>query len=183
MEEQVAIHIEGCLKKDPQSQEFIYRHCFGNLMKVCLRYHKNADDASASFNKAMHKVFDKLKMYRKDGPFLGWVRRIIVNTCLNDLRRTVIFSHKEIDDDQFPDFNTAPDVYNTISEKEILTFVQELPDACRFVFNLYVMEGYTHVQIAKELGISAGTSKWQLHQARTLLKEKLFRLSINEYAK
>jgi RNA polymerase sigma-70 factor, ECF subfamily len=152
MQEQVDLYIKGCLQKDPRSEEMLYRYCFTNLIKVCMRYHANQDDATASFNKAMHKVFDKLKSYRKEGVFLGWVRTIIVNTCLNDLSR----------------------------EKEILSLVQELPATCRTVFNLYVMEGYTHEQIAKELRIAAGTSKWQLNQARTLLKDKLSQLSKNE---
>lgn len=180
MQEQVEQYIKGCLQNDPRSQEMLYRHCFANLMKVCMRYHANQDDATASFNKAMHKVFDKLKSYRNEGVFLGWVRTIIVNTCLNDLSRVIKYSDREISEADAAVQQTIPDVYANISEKEILTLVQQLPDAPRTVFNLYVMEGYTHEQIAKELKIAAGTSKWQLNQARTMLKEKLSHVSKNE---
>lgn len=180
MQEEVEHYIKGSLQNDPRSEEMLYRYCFTNLIKVCMRYHSNQDDATASFNKAMHKVFDKLKLYRNEGAFLGWVRTIIVNTCLNDLSRIIKYSDREISDADAAVQQTMPDVYSNISEKEILALVQQLPAAPRTVFNLYVMEGFTHDQISKELKIAAGTSKWQLNQARTLLKDKLSQLSKNE---
>ncbi len=179
MEENIDIHIKGCLANDPKSQELLYKYCFMNLMKVSFRYHTNEADAAASFNKAMHTVFDKLKMYRGDGPFLGWVRTIVVNTCLNELRKVVKYPVKEVNEDELKLNNTLPEVYSNISEKEIMALVQTLPDATRLVFNLYVMEGYTHIKIGEALKISAGTSKWQLNQARTILKEKITMLQIN----
>jgi RNA polymerase sigma-70 factor, ECF subfamily len=180
MDENINIHIKGCLANDHKSQECLYKYCFINLMKVSFRYHTNEADAAASFNKAMHTVFDKLKMYRGDGPFLGWVRTIVVNTCLNELRKVVKYSIQEINEDELKLQNTLPDAYSNISEKEIMALVQALPDATRLVFNLYVMEGYTHTKIAEILKISAGTSKWQLNQARTILKEKIIMLQNNE---
>ena len=180
MQEQVELYIEGCLQNDPRSEEMLYRYCYTNLMKVCMRYHANLDDATASFNKAMHKVFDKLKSYRKEGTFLGWVRTIIVNTCLNDLSRVLKYADREISETDVVIHQTIPDVYSNISEKEILALVQQLPDAPRTVFNLYVMDGYKHEQIAKELKIAVGTSKWQLNKARTFLKQKLSQLGRNE---
>lgn len=180
MKEQVGTYIKGCMQNDPRSQESLYRYCFTNLMKVSLRYHTNQDDAAASFNKAMHIVFDKLKSYRNEGSFLGWVRTIIVNTCLNDLSRVIKYSDREVLERDTEAFQTAPDVYGAISEKEILALVQQLPNAARTVFNLYVMEGYTHDKIAKELKMTVETSKWQVNQARTMLKEKLSLLNKNE---
>lgn len=180
MQEQVDLYIKGCLQKDPRSEEILYRYCFTNLIKVCMRYHENQDDATASFNKAMHKVFDRLTSYRKEGAFLGWVRTIVVNTCLNDLSRVIKYSDRGISEADAAIHHTTPEVYANISEKEILALVQQLPAASRTVFNLYVMEGFTHEQIAKELKIAAGTSKWHLNQARTSLKDKLLQLSKNE---
>jgi RNA polymerase sigma-70 factor, ECF subfamily len=180
MHEQVNLYIKGCLQKDPRSEEMLYRYCFTNLIKVCMRYHANQDDATASFNKAMHKVFDKLKSYRREGAFLGWVRTIIIKTCLNDLSRVIKYSDREISEADTTIHQTTPEVYANISEKEILALVQQLPATSRTVFNLYVMEGYTHEQIGKELKIATGTSKWQLNQARTSLKDKLSQLSKNE---
>lgn len=180
MEDNIDIHIKGCLANDPRSQEWLYKYCFTNLMKVSFRYHTNEADAAASFNKAMHTAFDKLKMYRGDGPFLGWVRKIVVNTCLNELRKIVKYSVKEVNEDELKLQHTLPDVYSSVSEKEIMALVQVLPDTTRLVFNLYVMEGYTHIQVAEALKISSGTSKWQLNQARTILKEKIIMLQKNE---
>ena len=180
MQEQIEQYIKGSMRNDPRCEEMLYRYCFANLMKVCMRYHSNQDDATASFNKGMHKVFDKLKSYRSEGPFLGWVRTILVNTCLNDLNRVIKHTDREISEADTVVYQTIPDVYANISEKEILALVQQLPAAPRTVFNLYVMEGYTHEQIAKKIGIAAGTSKWQLNQARILLKDKLSQLSKNE---
>ncbi len=177
MQEQVEQYIKGSLQNDPRSEEMLYRYCFTNLIKICMRYHNNQDDATASFNKAMHKVFDKLKSYRNEGFFLGWVRSIIVNTCLNDLSRVLKYSDREMSEVDAVVYQAMPDVYSNISEKEILALVQQLPDVPRTVFNLYVMEGFTHNQISKELKIAAGTSKWQLNKARTMLKDKLVQLS------
>lgn len=180
MEENIDIHIKGCLANEPRSQEFLYRYCFMNLMKVSFRYHTNEADATASFNKAMHTVFHKLKTYRGDGPFLGWVRTILVNTCLNELRKVVKYLTKEINDDNLKLQTIMPDAYHNISEKEIMALVQALPKATRLIFNLYVMEGYTHIKIAEELKIPIGTSKWHLNQARTVLKVKISMLSVKE---
>lgn len=173
MEENIDIHIKGCLEKDARSQEWLYKYCFMNLMKVCLRYYNNEADAAASFNKAMHIVLDKLKTYKGGGPFLGWVRTIVINTCLNELRRVIKYSVKELTEEEWNVYPTLPDTYSCISEKEIMALVVALPDATRFVFNLYIMEGYTHAKIAEMLKISEGTSKWHLNKARFILKEKL----------
>ena len=83
MEEQINKYIKGCIKNNQRSEELLYKYCFANLMKVCMRYHRNTFDASISFNKAMHNVFSKLKMYRGDGAFLGWVQKIIINVYGN----------------------------------------------------------------------------------------------------
>jgi RNA polymerase sigma-70 factor, ECF subfamily len=180
MQVDIDIHIKGSLAKDPRSQEVLYKYCYANLMKVSFRYHSNSADAAASFNKAMHTAFDKLKLYRGEGPFLGWVKTIVVNTCLNELRKVVKYSYEEITEENDNYKNTQPEVYGNISEKEIMEMVQTLPNACRLVFNLYVMESYTHNKIAEILKISPGTSKWQLNQARTILKEKIYNAHTKE---
>ncbi len=180
MENRIDIHIKGCLANNLKSQEWLYRYCFERLMKVCLRYHSNEIDASSSFNKSMHKVFGKLGQYRNDGHFLGWVHKIIVNTCLNELRSEIRNSAAEIKGVQMEEFTVAPDTYSNMSEKEILLCVQQLPSTARIVFNLYVMENYNHAEVGKLLNISEGTSKWHLNQARALLKQKLIQMNIKQ---
>ena len=178
MEQGIATYIKGAIKNETRSQEVLYRYCFENLMKVCMRYHTSEADAAASFNKAMHKAFDKLKQYRQDGFFLAWVHKIVVNTCLNELRDQVRHSSGELKEAHAIELNAPPDTYSSISEKEILSHVQQLAGTTRLVFNLYVMENYSHAEIAKLLGISEGTSRWHLNQAR----EKLAYMNVKKHS-
>jgi RNA polymerase sigma-70 factor, ECF subfamily len=180
MQHQLEIYIRGCLENDPASQEALYKYCFGQFIKICFGYHAAKDDALASFNKAMHQVFTKIKQYRNEGPVLGWIRKIIVNTCLNDLRGQAKFSGNEMSDRDVNQFTAAPEIYSRLEVKQVMEMVQQLPSATRLVFNLFVVEGYTHEQVGGLLGISAGTSKWHLNQARTMLKEKMVQLSNHE---
>ncbi len=180
MEEQLLSYLEGCKKNDSRYQELFYTYCFKQLMKICLRYHRNYEDATASFNKAMLTVFTKIHQYRKEGSITGWTSKIITNTCLNELRNSTAFEHKEITEAEMNSFHIDAIVFGDITQKEILNIVQELPEASKLVFNLFVMEGFTHKNIADTLNISIGTSKWHLNNARTILKEKFYLLQLHE---
>lgn len=177
MEVNVEKYIKGCLQNDPRSQELFYKHCFKNLLKISLRYHSNYDDAVSSFNKAMMKALTKLSQYRGDGTILGWVAKIITTTCLNELRARSLYTKKEVTEDVADSFSITPEVYKNTTEKELLNIICGLPDATRIVFNLFVMEGYSHKEISKELKISEGTSKWHLNNARKMIKEKFYNLN------
>lgn len=186
MQQQLNNYIAGCLQNDAASQEALYKLCYAGFMKICLHYHAGNADAVASFNKAMHQVFTRIKQYRNEGPVLGWIRKIVVNTCLNDLRDQARFSSQQATDRELNSFTAEPEIYAGLEVKQVLELVQQLPPASRLVFNLYIMEGYTHEQIARQLGISAGTSKWHLNQARNLLKQGMAQLNNHEnriYAK
>ncbi|RYY95610.1 MAG: RNA polymerase sigma factor [Chitinophagaceae bacterium] len=181
MDQQQLEHIlNGLERGDARCQSVFYRHCHGELMKVALRYHGSPDEASAAFNKAMLQVFQKIRDYRREGAVMAWVRRIVVNTCLNELRGKLRFTAVELDDEGLQSFTAGPDVYAGMEARRLLTLVHELPDTTRTVFNLYVMEGYTHEQVAEALKIPKGTSKWHLHSARTQLKERLLQLNLYE---
>jgi RNA polymerase sigma-70 factor, ECF subfamily len=173
MEQLLENFIEGCKLGNAAHQQQLYRYCFQPMMKVCLRYHKNMDDAAVSYNTAMHNVLTKINQYQSKGAFMGWVQKIMVNTCLNDLKASVRFEAKEIADRDYNNFLIVPDAYSNIESKDLLKMVQALPTNTAMVFNMYVMEGFTHEQIANTLGISIGTSKWHLNNARTILKEKI----------
>lgn len=183
MEQLLENFIEGCKLGNAAHQQQLYRYCFQPMMKVCLRYHTNMDDAAASYNTAMHNVLTKINQYQNKGAFMGWVQRIMVNTCLNDLKANVKFETKEISDKDYNSFLILPDVYAEMESKNLLKMVQSLPTNTALVFNMYVMEAYTHEQIANELGISTGTSKWHLNNARTILKEKIKNTNYNENRK
>lgn len=163
--------IRGCSKGDRVSQKSLYDYCFSAMMKVCMRYHKDIHDAATSFNAAMLKVFRNINQFRGEGDFLAWVRKIMVNTCLTALRSETKFEY-EISGDH-PSASFVPDIYQQLQAKQILTIVHELDITHKLVFNLFVMEGYSHDEIGKKLNIASGTSKWYLHEARKQLQKKL----------
>jgi RNA polymerase sigma-70 factor, ECF subfamily len=183
LEQELENIIDGCKNKQASSQKHLYRYCFEQMMKVCLRYHRNMDDAAASYNKAMFNVLTRIGQYKNEGSFLGWVRRIMVNTCLDEIRSQARYSIESISEKEYEDFSGGPEAYNQLNSKEILQMVQELPSATSLVFNLYIMDGFTHEQIAEMLGISRGTSKWHLNNARTILKQRILNLQKNENCK
>ncbi|OQP53911.1 hypothetical protein A4D02_19645 [Niastella koreensis] len=165
--------IQGCKQQNPQSQEELYRACHAGMFKLCIRYATDLDEAAAIFNEAMLKVFKTLQQFEGRGDFMGWVRRIVVNTCIDHCRRQAKFTHSSID--QVPDerFSLNPDIYERLSARDVMGLLQELPRNTALVFNLFVLDGYKHEEIGQLLGISGGTSKWHLNEARRLLKHKL----------
>lgn len=173
--------IKGCLKNDRASQKALYEQYYSKMLGVCLRYAKDKDDAKDVLHEAFLKVFSNLKNFNGTGSFEGWIRRIMVNTSIDHLRKnkqnylivsTVYANEKgsnlaeEVNDDEL----------NHISKEEILKAVQELTPAYRTVFNLYVIEEFTHREIAEMLEISEGTSKSNLSKAKFNLKKNLMHL-------
>lgn len=143
------------------------------MLSVCLRYCKNLQEAEDVLQEGFLNAFGHLEQYRKEGPFEGWLRRIMVNCSLRryekQVRQQPVLGLEGLDDQ----VTTMPDVYDKLGSKDLLSIVQELPPAYRMVFNLYVFEGMKHREIAELLGISEGTSKSNLFDARTLLKLRL----------
>jgi len=174
--------IKGCLKNDRASQKALYEQHYSKMLGVCLRYAKDKEEAKDILHEAFLKVFTNLKNFNGTGSFEGWIRRIMVNTSIDHLRKnkqnylivsTVYANEKasgmaeEVDED---------DLLLNIDKEEILKAVQELTPAYRTVFNLYVIEEYTHKQIAEMLEISEGTSKSNLSKAKFNLKKNLMHL-------
>ncbi|HEV7782027.1 MAG TPA: sigma-70 family RNA polymerase sigma factor [Chitinophagaceae bacterium] len=168
------IIIEACKKQEPAAQEQLYRRCYPAMIRICMRYcNGQADMAGGVYNHAMLKVFNNIGQYTGKGEFEGWVRRIIVNTCIDHGRSNAKFQSDELKEETAEWLPIIPDAYSRISGNEILNLVYTLPRNTGLVFNLFVMEGYKHEEIGKILGISSGTSKWHLNEARKLLKQKL----------
>jgi RNA polymerase sigma-70 factor, ECF subfamily len=165
--------IEACKREEPLAQEQLYKHVYPAMIKICNRYCRQADTAGSIFNQAMLKVFSRITQYAGSGPIEGWIRTIIVNTCIDHCRSKIKFTPKELTDADVDWLPVVPDTYNRISSQEILHLVHDLPGNTGLVFNLFVIEGYKHEEIGKIIGISAGTSKWHLNEARRLLKLKL----------
>lgn len=147
-------------------------------MSITLRYADSRDEAAAIFNDALMKVFTNIKKYDTSRPFKPWLRQILVNTAINHF-------HRNKNGRQWESLETADDeqmsrqetIISGISYQEIIDMVQQLTPAYRTVFNLYVIEGFTHREIAEKLGITVGTSKSNLSKAKknmqSILKKNL----------
>jgi RNA polymerase sigma-70 factor, ECF subfamily len=165
--------IEGCLQQNRKSQEQLYRHCHAPMLRVCRLYVWQPQEAAALYNAAMLKVFTGIGQYANKGDLMAWVRRIVVNTCIDHCRQQARFVTQPLEGVQEEDYAIDPDVYAQLSASDSIQLLQGLPPASAMVFNLFAIEGYKHQEIAELLGISAGTSKWHLNEARRLLKQRL----------
>lgn len=143
------------------------------MIAICLRYTRGlSDEAGSIYNRAMLNVFQHIHEYREAGDPGAWIRKIVVNCCIDHCRCRTKFNADELSDTTDV-LQVIPEVYNRIAAGEVMALVHELPVNTGLVFNLFVLEGYKHGEIAKILGISPGTSKWHLNEARRLLKQKL----------
>ena len=168
------------MQQNPLSQEQLYRGCYAPMIKVCSRYANDIDEAGALYNESMLKVLTRLPQYNNKGELMAWIRRIVVNTCIDHCRRQVKFAGQSIDALHEEAIRVDPDVYKRFSGGDVIRLLQDLPRNTALVFNLFVMEGYKHDEIGQLLGISAGTSKWHLNEGRRLLKNKLDIILKNE---
>src|SRR5687768_11477642 len=147
------------------------------MIKVCLRYaFGDIEIAGSLYNAAMLKVFRNIEQFKHEGEFLGWVRKVVVNVCIDHCRTKTRFQLIDVNETTEYILPVLPEIYNKISGDEIIQLIHQLPKNTGLVFNLFVLEGYKHYEIGQILGISSGTSKWHLNEARRLLKEKMEKL-------
>ncbi|MCS6991868.1 MAG: sigma-70 family RNA polymerase sigma factor [Chitinophagales bacterium] len=164
--------IQGCLQGDRQCCKLLYEQTASVMFGICLRYASDFHEAEDILQEGYIKVFRYISQYRGDGPLEGWMRRIFINTALAYGRRHKCESPTE--DPPYPDDEPlTADVLSRLETFELLELVQNLPRGYRMVFNLYVIDGYSHKEIAGLLGISEGTSKSQLARARSQLRKML----------
>ncbi len=166
--------VKGCLKNNRQCQSELYKLFSGKMYGVCLRYAKNSFDAQDTLQDGFVKVFQNLNKFKWDGSLEGWMRRIFVNVALDRYRSRFSFmSLEDIENGEEMSKKDDISVLDSMSEKEILNLVQQLPDQYRVVFNLYAIEGLSHQEIACMLNIGESTSRSNLVRARSILKEKI----------
>ena len=169
--------IKACMKEDAASQKEVFTRYGSKMLGVCKRYARNNEDAEDMLQDAFIKVFDKLKQFKSEGSFEGWIRRIVVNTALK--KYSVIRYSKELvgcDTSLHHEQADDPLAYNQLSQKDLLALIYRLPDGYRLIFNLHVIEGYQHEEIAGMLGIKPGTSRSQLVKARNMLQKQIIEL-------
>lgn len=175
--------LEQCKQGDHAAQEKLYRFFAPTMLGICLRYAKNYHEAEDVMQEGFIKVFSNIARFRGEGSFEGWIKRIMVNTSLNQYyknKRTQ--SDKSFDDIREKDIeNIHEDEVKEyrFSQKEMLDAIHQLPDGYRQIFNMYVFEKYKHREIAELLNISVNTSKSQLSKARVYLKKLLIKLEEN----
>ena len=166
--------IRGCLREEAACQKELFNRYASRMLGVCNRYARNSGDAEDILQDAFIKVFDKIRQFKFEGSFEGWIRRIVVNTALKkySLRRY----EKEVSGYEIKDRDESgmePSAYSHLTQKELMELINNLPDGYRLIFNLYVIEGYQHDEIAAMLGIQPGTSRSQLVKARSMLQKQL----------
>lgn len=169
--------IEGCRRNERVFQEHLYKNYYNMFLKVCARYARDMEDAEQLMQDGFLKIFSHIGDFGFKGSFEGWMRRIIVNTCLDYLKSKYLKNSMqlrfgpEITENEV--FSVRNDALDNLRLKEILDLIQQLPPMSRVVFNLFVFEGYAHKEIARMLDMSEGTSQWHVNNARKLLKAQL----------
>jgi RNA polymerase sigma factor (sigma-70 family) len=162
--------INGCKEGDRRMQEEMYRRFSPRMYAVCLRYAGNAEEAEDILQEGFIKIFKKLDSFRGDGSFEGWVRRVFVNTAIEHFRRKR-YLQPVTEKEENTIEGKSLSALDGLAEKDILALIKELSPGYRTVFNMYVVEGYTHKEIGDMLGISEGTSKSQLSRAKVILQD------------
>ena len=173
--------IENCINGDRKSQKDLYEHFSGKMFTICLRYSKNQMDAEDILQDGFVKLFNNLNRFRGEGSFEGWVRRIFVNTAIEHIRRknlnTAVGEGLE---------NSIADkrqsALDNLYEKDIIKTSKKLSDGYRTVFTLYAVEGYSHKEIAGQLGITESTSKSQFSRAKAMLRNIISGAETNKTA-
>ena len=161
--------LEGCLRAHRESQKLLYQHYYGYGMSISLRYASNRDEACEILNDAFMKIFTSLNKFDLAKPFKPWLRKVMVNTAINHYHK----KQREIHAEEMQNAKNESDtekILSGISYQEVIALLQKLPPAYRTVFNLYVIEGYTHEEIASMLNIATGTSKSNLFKAKEQLR-------------
>ncbi len=161
--------IAHCKEGKGDKQEELYLLYYNYAISICLRYSKDREEAIEIVNDGFVKIFTNLKKYREKTSFKSWLRRIMINAAIDYYRRNEKHYHN-VDISYARHEFVTEDALDKISEQEIISLIQELPPSYRLVFNLFVIEGYSHREIAEKINISIGTSKSNLAVARSKLK-------------
>jgi len=169
--------IQGCIRNERSAQERLYKLFYPKMMAMVRRYIDQNMQAEEVLNNGYLRAFQKIQQYTFQGSFEGWLRKIVFHAVSDYVKQNIRYSEKVIlvEKDQFVHKDHADRLYYD----QLLQLVQTLPDATRAVFNMYVLEGFSHKEISKMLNISEGTSKWHLSEGRRMLKDKIEKLQLH----
>lgn len=163
--------IKQCANNDRKAQEEVYRLYSGKLFALCLKYSRNKTEAEDNLQDSFITIFKKVEQFKHKGSFEGWMKRIAINTSLQTYREKNVLNliHEEYVRDEV----VVEVEEDEVSLKYLLNLIQGLPNQYRLVFNMYILDGYSHKEVSKKLGISEGTSKSNLSRARAILKKRI----------
>ncbi len=168
--------IQNCKNGNRKAQELLYREYGPILFGVCLKYSNNRVEAEDNLHDSFMTIYEKIGQYKSQGSFLGWMKRITVNTVLQKYRKQdylKVVTENEAEEEE------EESEYYKIELSTLLRYVQELPNKYRITFNMYVLDGFSHKEISEKLGTSLGTSKSNLARARAILKSRITKEKIN----
>ncbi len=164
--------IKGCRKKNREAQKLLYQDFYGYAMSICIRYVSNREEAVEVLNDAFMKVFSNIKKFDISYPFKAWFRRILINESINATKKKV-GRFKELNIEEAYNIGSNESISSDIGHKEVVEMIQQLSPQYQAVFNLHVIEGYTHEEIGEMLSISPGTSKSNLSKAKVKMRKIL----------
>lgn len=167
--------LEECKAGNKQAWDLLYRHTSRKMFAICMRYAKNRMEAEDILQTSYVKVFQKIREYRGEGSFEGWIKRIIINCAIESYRKN-LHTLKVVQFDQEYEQPITVFDFSHLEMQDLMKVIQKLSDGYRIVFNMYVIEGYSHKEIGKMLGISEKASRTQLSRARAILKQKILKL-------
>ena len=163
--------IDGCRRKEPRAQEKLFKHFYGFVAGICLRYAPSRHQAQEIINDSFLKVFERMPREENLLNFRAWLRRLVVNTALDHFRKEKRHSLVESLDEVEGQTQTNDPIIDQLSVEDMLSLLNQLPDNWRLVFNLYEIEGYSHEEIAAMMGIPAGSSRVYLGRAKERLRK------------
>jgi RNA polymerase sigma factor (sigma-70 family) len=172
--------ITACLKSERKAQFELYHQCYSVLMGVCIRYKNNREDAIEILNQGFLKVLNNLNKYEEKVPFEAWIRRIMINTIIDEYRKgkkaSELVKYTDFEtgahNERHVDYNEAD---KQLDAEELEDMLKQLPPISQKVFNLYAVDGYSHKEVSEMLDISVGTSKWHVSFARAKLQKMIIR--------
>ncbi len=162
--------INNCKKNDTSAQSQLYKLFSSKLFSICLKYSRNYAEAEDNLQDSFVTIFNKISQYNNKGSFEGWLKRVTINTALQRYREKGVFNI--VNEESIEDLTVEVED-DALSIDYLLNIIQELPNRYRLVFNLYVLDGYSHKEVADMLSITTGTSKSNLARARLILKGKI----------
>ncbi|MCR9288877.1 MAG: RNA polymerase sigma factor [Bacteroidetes bacterium] len=165
--------IEGCLKGKRQAQQRLYQKFYNQVFGVCLRYASDRLEAKSLVNSAFLKVFKSLQQFDKKGAFGAWLSRIAINVSIDHVRKQNRYRQHTTTVPEMPEVPANEEILSKMATEDIIECIQKVSPTSRTIFSLYVIDGYKHGEIAEMLGISVGTSRWHLSNAKKELQELL----------